>query len=197
MTASACLGAVCGAEFTVCWSACLSAAKVPPREPDMRLQRGDDDAVRGVIQLYCGKGSILLFISRVLTLHGGSKLKVHHQELLDTLSKAEYFISIFVSLQMSAAVALSLYCLWPLQMKQYVVVTTKNMAFQLFHLKGFTTWSDTNIYYFHMGDKSKYKHNFVWHKSFIFSYHFNHCVALQIYSQIDPQVGSHWSVVAR
>ncbi|KAA8590795.1 hypothetical protein FQN60_001738 [Etheostoma spectabile] len=47
--ASACLGAVRGAEFTGRWSACLSAAKVPPTEPDMRLQRGDDDAaaVRG------------------------------------------------------------------------------------------------------------------------------------------------------
>lgn len=177
--ASACLGAVRGAEFTVRWSACLSAAKVPPREPDMRLQRGDDDAVRGVIQLYCGKGSILLFISRVLTLHGGGKLKLHHQALLDTLSKAEYFISIFVSLQLSAAVALNLYLLWPLQMKQCVVVNTKHKniwPFKCFIWRVLPPEVIQIFTIFTWGIKAKtkwrkaikYKHHFVWHKSFIF-----------------------------
>lgn len=51
-----CCGAVRGAELTVCWSACLSAAKVPPREPDRRLQGRDDDTVRGDNPIVLRKG---------------------------------------------------------------------------------------------------------------------------------------------
>lgn len=58
VSASACCGAVRGAEFTVRWSACLSAAKVPPREPNTRLQGRDDDTVRGGNPIVLRKGEL-------------------------------------------------------------------------------------------------------------------------------------------
>lgn len=54
----ACFGAVPGAEFIVCWSAFLSASKVPPRELDTRLQRRDDDTLRGVNAIVLQKGEL-------------------------------------------------------------------------------------------------------------------------------------------
>lgn len=60
-----------------CWSARLSAVKVPPREPDTRPRRRDDDTLRGGNPIVLPKGGVkegLLFISRLLTLHAGEKL---------------------------------------------------------------------------------------------------------------------------